>query len=234
MKLPWFKFFPSTWHSDQDLSKCKPETRGVWIDLICAMHKNDQSGEISGTISQLAQISRCTPSQFSKAIADLSATKTATVMHRNDTVTVINRRMQQEFKAKVSAAIRAKRHRQKQKSNTNSKPEKLDVRSKMLEDKIIQNTKQHGLLESDEQAFLNNQIQNEQFCMTKGITITQLIELKKEFVGDLKLKGEPVRDLQRHFVNWYNVLLQKGVIKQPTEGKKTKEQIYQEKLRAAL
>lgn len=44
MKLPWIKFYPSDWLSDESLRGCTPEARGLWVDMICLMAKSKRHG----------------------------------------------------------------------------------------------------------------------------------------------------------------------------------------------
>ncbi len=44
MKLPWLKFFPGDWLSDEALRGCSPSARGLWVDMICLMAKSKRHG----------------------------------------------------------------------------------------------------------------------------------------------------------------------------------------------
>ena len=44
MKLPWLKFYPSDWLSDEALRGCSPAARGLWVDMICLMAKSKRHG----------------------------------------------------------------------------------------------------------------------------------------------------------------------------------------------
>jgi len=129
-KLPWFKFNPSWWMSDTELSKCTPATRGVWIDLLCAMHQSGRSGELCGTTDQIARLARCSTAELTQALTELQATGTADVTFRNNNVTVINRLMKREAKLKKDTALRVKKHR-----SNNNVTEKKRGRSKKIEDR---------------------------------------------------------------------------------------------------
>lgn len=41
MKRPSFQFYPGDWQSDLKLRRCSPAARGVWVDILCAMHDSD-------------------------------------------------------------------------------------------------------------------------------------------------------------------------------------------------
>lgn len=118
--MPAFQFYTGDWLKDPELSMCSPSTRGIWIDLLCAMHEMDRSGQITGTTEQLARLCRCTAVNFVQALEELKATNTATVTERNGKVTVINRRMKREDRERKSRNERALRYRQKMKRESNA------------------------------------------------------------------------------------------------------------------
>jgi hypothetical protein len=129
-KLPWFKFNPSWWMSDTELSKCTPATRGVWIDLLCAMHQSGRSGELRGTTDQIARLARCSTAELTQALTELQTTGTADVTFRNNDVTVINRLMKREAKERKDTALRVKKHR-----SNDDVTKKKPSRSKKIEDR---------------------------------------------------------------------------------------------------
>lgn len=90
---------------DSRLSLCLPSTRGVWIDLICAMHEADRSGELRGTAEQLARLARCSTVELVHALTDLQTTGAAAVSQRNGTYIVANRRMQRDYEIRRKRAI---------------------------------------------------------------------------------------------------------------------------------
>lgn len=44
MSRPWMKFFPSDWQADPVLRSCSLTARGLWIEMLCIMHKADPTG----------------------------------------------------------------------------------------------------------------------------------------------------------------------------------------------
>jgi hypothetical protein len=119
MKLPFIKFFTGDWLKDPALSLCSPATRGVWIDLLCAMHELDRSGELRGTPAQLARAARCSTVEMSHALTELQTTGAADVGERNGIVTVQNRRMKKEKTHREQMRERVSRFR----SNTGGNAE---------------------------------------------------------------------------------------------------------------
>ena len=122
-KLPYMPFFIGDWLKDPELSLCTPATRGVWMDLLCAMHEAGRVGSLRGTREQLARLARCVPADLDHALTDLQATGAACVdSDRNGIVTVTNRRMNREAKERESAALRQARHRGSKPSNGDVTP----------------------------------------------------------------------------------------------------------------
>jgi hypothetical protein len=121
-KRPSFQFYTGDWLKDPKLSMCQPLSRGIWIDLLCAMHENEQSGEITGTVGQLSRICRCSPDEMSAALSDLSVTKTADVTICNEIVTARCRRMYKEAKERKQGRERVNRFRGKTDGNTDVTP----------------------------------------------------------------------------------------------------------------
>lgn len=111
-KLPWFKFNPSWWMGDTELSKCSSATRGVWIDLLCAMHQSGRLGELRGTTDQIARLARCSTAELTQALTELQTTGTADVTFRNNDVVVGNRLMKREAKERKEGAKRQAKFRE--------------------------------------------------------------------------------------------------------------------------
>lgn len=43
MKRPSFQFYPADWSTDLALRRCSPAARGIWMDVLCALHKSDDA-----------------------------------------------------------------------------------------------------------------------------------------------------------------------------------------------
>src|SRR4051812_32125741 len=105
------QFYTGDWLRDPQLSMCQPATRGIWADLLAAMHQLDLQGVITGTREQLARVGRCSAVELGHALDDLRATNAADVTDRNGIVTVINRRMKREYNLRESIRLRVRKHR---------------------------------------------------------------------------------------------------------------------------
>lgn len=119
--------------NDPRLSMCQPNTRGIWMDLLCAMHELGRMGVISGTREQLARIGRCSTAELDHAIADLQNSQAADVAHRNDIVTVSNRRMKREANTRKCTVLRVAKHRCNGACNDSVTPQKSEYRSQSTE-----------------------------------------------------------------------------------------------------
>lgn len=111
MNYPWMKFFVSDWRTDPKVSLCSPATRGIWMDLLCAMHELDRSGVITGTPETLARVGRCSAVELAQAVAELQTHGVADVTERCGIVTLVNRRMSREAKIRNGSKLRMQRMR---------------------------------------------------------------------------------------------------------------------------
>lgn len=56
MKRPSFQFYPADWMSDLKLRRCSPAARGVWADVLCALHDSDDGyGLVRWPLKELAR-----------------------------------------------------------------------------------------------------------------------------------------------------------------------------------
>lgn len=121
-KLPFMKWYCGDWMKDPAVSLCSPATRGVWFDLLNAMHEAGRVGSLSGTREQLARIARCVPSDLALALTDLQTTGAADVSERNGVVTVGNRRMRRESQSRTANRLRQQRFRSCESDNGHVTP----------------------------------------------------------------------------------------------------------------
>lgn len=55
MKRPSFQFYPGDWSTDLALRRCSPAARGVWMDVLCALHNSDdQYGLVRWPLKEVA------------------------------------------------------------------------------------------------------------------------------------------------------------------------------------
>lgn len=105
-------WYPGDWLKDPAVSRCTPATRGVWMDLLCAMHESGRSGVLRGTPEEIARIARCSAPEAVQAIAEIHTSCVADVTYERDGhVTLINRRMKAEADKRLKDAHRQRKSR---------------------------------------------------------------------------------------------------------------------------
>jgi hypothetical protein len=112
MKLPWIKFYPGDWLSDEALRSCSVEARGLWVDMICLMAKSDIHGHllIGGKPARAEQIARIVgllPQRAMELMDELNASGVFS-FHQE---TIISRRMVKDEQLRKSDAVRQMRKR---------------------------------------------------------------------------------------------------------------------------
>jgi hypothetical protein len=130
-KFPFLQLYVTDWRTDPCLSQCSPATRGIWIDVVCAMWEMDRCGQLVGTCESLARVARCNPAEMLSALQELHRTTTADVTPCPGAVTadvtVTNRRMRKEWAERKGAAIRKDRQRKGEASQDADAPGHADV-----------------------------------------------------------------------------------------------------------
>lgn len=150
MKYPYLKLFTGDWLKDPRLSMCSPATRGVWIDLICAMHEFDRSGILRGTSEELARLARCSTVQLESALTDLQNKLAADVEQRNGNWTIANRRMQREADLQAKRARAGSKGGSKTQANRERTPYDYDCDSESdALEKVRGFAKGKGIAEQD-------------------------------------------------------------------------------------
>jgi hypothetical protein len=133
VKAPAFMFYAADWLRDTQLQMASTVVRGVWINALCRMWDAMPRGTLCGTSEELARICGCSVAEFELFLseaqrfgfADIDQAdehindkcQTSPLRHavtpRSKKVTVSNRRMVREEKARQSHANRQARYRQK-------------------------------------------------------------------------------------------------------------------------
>lgn len=68
-RYPWMKWWTRVWLGDPALRSCSPGARGIWADIVTAIHQEGQDGVLlfkakRPTTGQLARLTGCTPRQY--------------------------------------------------------------------------------------------------------------------------------------------------------------------------
>lgn len=211
-ELPWFKFIIAHWMLDRNLAKCSSASRGVWLELIIAMHQDDRSGELRETVDHLAQLARTTTVVMDQALAELQTTGTADVTFRNNIVTIVNRKMKREWKERTGTALRVKKHR----SNRNVTPsETVQSKEVRVKSKEGESNTRPDLSKSN----LYRQPSVPSYELVKSVFVRQggTEEMAKKFFDNNEatswfLKGSPITNfvsLVSGFIANWNVNLKK-------------------------
>jgi hypothetical protein len=201
-ELPWFKFVIADWMLDRNLAKCSSATRGVWLELIIAMHQDGRSGELRESVDHLAQLARTTTAIMTQALTELQTTGTADVTFRNTAVIVVNRKMKRESNTRKSTALRVQKHRSNKSVTGDVTGKSKDNRVKSKEGIILPS----WIWDDEKRKFLDDGPWQIKFTAHKRIAVLALQTMMKDFITDLELKQEykDYRELQSHFTNWYN------------------------------
>jgi hypothetical protein len=113
-KNPAFQFYPRDWLSDTELQQASASTRGIWTNLLSHMWFSQQRGVVSGTVQEMCQLGGCTESEWLIFYEQNCRLKFADVTFCDGIVTVKNRRMVREEKARESARLRKSRERSRE------------------------------------------------------------------------------------------------------------------------
>lgn len=94
-RKPWLKFFPADWIGDERLRLCSLAARGLWVDLMCLMHKSDPYGHllVNGLAPSTKQLSRMLGASATEIHARLKELRDAGVFSLTDFSVIYSRRM---------------------------------------------------------------------------------------------------------------------------------------------
>lgn len=106
----WFKLDFRVWRTDTVLRRCSLETRGFWLEMLCAMYEQGVF-RITGTYEELGQLASCSESIAAKSCIELKSKNVADVTLGNGCVTLLSRRLKRELTSKENTRLRVRRHR---------------------------------------------------------------------------------------------------------------------------
>ncbi len=205
-KSPAFQMYSGDWLKDPQLSMCSPATRGIWIDLICAMHELGRCGQVTGTVEQLCRICRCTSAEMFAALNELKDTRTATVTEREGRWTIINRRMSRESHERESATKRKQSQRLRE-SDDNVTPMSRESHAQSHAKVTLHSSSSLSSSDSGEgkifvRAQWLGQAQDELSSLYGGLGAAEshLLCQQLEIMAQKSIRGSPVgwSDLQRY------------------------------------
>lgn len=105
-KNPWLKFYPTDWRSDEQLRNCSIAARGLWIEMLCLMHRASPYGHliINGEVLTDAQLAIQTGTPSEQIPALVGELEKAGVFSRTGKGAIYSRKMvRDEKKANVNA-----------------------------------------------------------------------------------------------------------------------------------
>lgn len=59
MKRPSFQFYPGDWQSNSNLRRCSHAEKGIWIDVMCLLHDQEEYGIVRWPLKEIAQAVNC-------------------------------------------------------------------------------------------------------------------------------------------------------------------------------
>lgn len=117
-RRPWFAFYPQAWLGNVNLQRCSDGAHGLWIHLLCLMHKGEPYGHLAFNgkpvmneeIPQLIH-SIDKPGVVLRALQELEENGIA---KRNSDGVIFSRMMIENEDSRNRSAARTRKHRAKQ------------------------------------------------------------------------------------------------------------------------
>lgn len=60
MRRPSFQFYPADWTGNSNLRRCSHAEKGVWLEIMCLMHDQEEYGVLRWSLKEVAQAVGCT------------------------------------------------------------------------------------------------------------------------------------------------------------------------------
>lgn len=76
MNRPSFQFYPADWQANSNLRRCSFEEKGIWLEVICLLHDQEEYGLSHWSLKEIAQAVGCTPAKL-KGLVDKGILKGA-------------------------------------------------------------------------------------------------------------------------------------------------------------
>jgi hypothetical protein len=125
-KRPAMLFYPGDWLKDPAVRCLSLTSRAIWFDLLCFMFEAEERGSITATPKELARLVGATASQFRTFLIEARKTRlcdfdqqgvTEPHAQPNGNLTLTNRRMVRDEKARLDNADRQRRFYDRHKPN---------------------------------------------------------------------------------------------------------------------
>ena len=69
MKRPSFQFYPADWQANSNLRRCTHEEKGIWIDVMCLLHDQEEYGVSRWPLKEIAQAVGCSVAKLKGLVA---------------------------------------------------------------------------------------------------------------------------------------------------------------------
>jgi hypothetical protein len=122
-KAPAFQFYVKDWLSDPQLRMASFSTKGIWIDMLCFMWESETRGELFGTRCQIKKLVGVEEPDLELFLLEAKALGFCYIItDSNKNITLRNRRMYRDEKAKNNNRERQARYQAKLRSNEDITP----------------------------------------------------------------------------------------------------------------
>lgn len=68
MKRPAFQFYPNDWSSNPNLRRCSFSEKGIWVEVMCLMHDQDEYGVLRWPLKEISEAVGCKSSELQSLI----------------------------------------------------------------------------------------------------------------------------------------------------------------------
>lgn len=109
--LPWVRFFPTDWQSEQTLRVVSLAAKGLWIEMLCCMAKNEPrgyltlNGGVNPTVIQIARLVGHSEAEITPLLEELRQAGTFSVDPKG---VIFSRRMVKDTSAYNNAVLAGK------------------------------------------------------------------------------------------------------------------------------
>ncbi len=68
MKRPSFQFYPDDWTGNSNLRRCTHEEKGIWMDVLCILHDQEEYGIVRWPLAEIAQAVGVTKTKLKRLV----------------------------------------------------------------------------------------------------------------------------------------------------------------------
>jgi hypothetical protein len=121
-KAPAYQWYPGDFRRDPRVMGLTFTARAVWREILDTMFLDGHTGQLTGTVEQLARMCFCSATDIQTFLRENETLEVADVTFCNPNVTICNRRMVRAHNERENTRLRVARHRQKQECNSDVTP----------------------------------------------------------------------------------------------------------------